>query len=98
DLTVCRTLEAMHRSEKFVHRTSMIEGVRVNPTLVATPSQESVSHDDAWNRVSCRAMNLRSPVPASLPGFTTCSPFPDRLAGKRVGANPVQLLLLRTCF
>src|SRR5438094_1776054 len=52
DLTACRTLEAMHRSENFVHRTSMIEGVRANPTLVATPSQESVSHDDAWNRVS----------------------------------------------
>ena len=28
DLTACRTLEAMHRSENFVHRTSMIEGVR----------------------------------------------------------------------
>src|SRR5438128_1354891 len=45
-------LNAMHRSGKFVHATAMVEGVRANPTLVTTPSQESVLGDDAWNRVA----------------------------------------------
>src|SRR5919201_5028846 len=37
-------------------------------------------------------------VAASLPRFATCAAFPNRLAQKPVGANPVHRLLLRACF